>query len=231
MPAWRSNTLSLRHNMLIKPRTFSVGIRTGLKNGHFCPPRCNSLSRTVKAWKSCLELPWQYSIFELRHFIIFETSSTRGNDPPGKRPSFDRGHALAMSRQMIEANDSEKGKTPVMKTTRDFRIGDCLVQSRLNRIVVAGHVKQIEPKAMRVLLHLATNAGEVVSKRELIREVWRDVHVTEHVVTRSIFLLRRALGDTDPRKRIIETIPKAGYRLLESVRIVSRKPKKLRLYL
>jgi tetratricopeptide (TPR) repeat protein len=97
----------------------------------------------------------------------------------------------------------------------DLRIGDRTVHPSLNRIDGPSGPVQVEPKVMEVLVHLAGRRGEVVSKEELVREVWEGRFVSDDVVWRSIRELRRALGD-DARSATprIETIPKRGYRLL-----------------
>ena len=65
---------------------------------------------------------------------------------------------------------------------------------------------------MAVFVCLAEHAGQIVSKETLMKQVWRDVFVTEDVLTRAIFELRRALHD-QARKTLVQTIPKRGYRL------------------
>lgn len=80
----------------------------------------------------------------------------------------------------------------------------------------AGSV-QVEPKVMEVLVCLARRAGGVVTKDELVREVWEGRYVSDDVVWRSVRELRRALGDEARDSHFIETIPKRGYRLLAPV--------------
>lgn len=75
-------------------------------------------------------------------------------------------------------------------------------------------IVRLEPKVMGVLNHLAAHAGEVVSRDDLLDAVWPDVIVTENVLSRCVSELRRALGDDPRNPTLIETIPKAGYRLL-----------------
>lgn len=95
----------------------------------------------------------------------------------------------------------------------DFSLGVYRVHPSLNRIDGPVGSVQLEPKVMEVLTCLASRQGAVVSKEELVREVWEGRFVSDDVVWRSIGELRRALGD-DSRKALIETIPKRGYRLV-----------------
>lgn len=53
-----------------------------------------------------------------------------------------------------------------------FKLNQWLVQPALNRISGAGGENQIEPRVMRVLLVLADKPWEVVSREELLDQVW-----------------------------------------------------------
>jgi len=99
----------------------------------------------------------------------------------------------------------------------DFRIGAWLVQPRLNSISGEGKTAHVEPKMMQVLVHLAEHAGEVVPKESLIREIWADTFVTDDVLTRAVSGLRKALGDSARKPRVIQTVSKSGYRLIAPV--------------
>jgi Tol biopolymer transport system component/DNA-binding winged helix-turn-helix (wHTH) protein len=71
---------------------------------------------------------------------------------------------------------------------------------------------------MEVLVHLAVRKGGVVTREELFAEVWDGVRVTDHVLSRCISELRKALGDDSKTPSFVETIRKRGYRLLAEVR-------------
>ena len=75
-------------------------------------------------------------------------------------------------------------------------------------------VERIEPRMMQVLLVLARQAGEVVTREALEHEVWAGRVVSDDAITNTIAKLRRALGDDRHRPHFIETIPKRGYRLI-----------------
>jgi len=99
----------------------------------------------------------------------------------------------------------------------DFRIGTWLVQPNLNTVSHNGMTARLEPKVMGVLVRLASQPGEPVSKEVILKTVWPDTFVTEDVLTRSISELRRTFQDDAREPRIIETIPKRGYRLVAPV--------------
>jgi len=83
-----------------------------------------------------------------------------------------------------------------------------------------GEVIALTPKTMEVLLLLLRNAGELVGKDELMKEVWPDSFVEEGNLNQSIFRLRRALDDSRSKARYIETVVRRGYRFIGPVQMV-----------
>ncbi len=104
---------------------------------------------------------------------------------------------------------------------RDFRVGTWPVQPSLDAIARDGATIHLEPKVMEVLVCLAQYAGELLSKEKLLQTVWADTFVTDDVLTRSISELRRAFQDDAREPKVIQTIPKRGYRLLAPVTFVN----------
>jgi TolB-like protein/Tfp pilus assembly protein PilF len=70
---------------------------------------------------------------------------------------------------------------------------------------------------MEVLVCLASQPGEPVSKETILKTVWPETFVSDDVLTRSVSELRRVLEDDPRAPRFIETIPKRGYRLVAAV--------------
>ena len=99
----------------------------------------------------------------------------------------------------------------------DFSIGDWLIHPAVNTMERDGETVHLEPKVMQVLVVLASEAGEVVTREQLRTVVWPDVFVGEDVLVRAISEIRRAFSD-DPREpHTIQTVPKVGYRLIAFV--------------
>ena len=98
-----------------------------------------------------------------------------------------------------------------------LRIGAWRLDPISSEISHGGTKRHLEPRAADLLLCLAEQAGDVVSKSALLDRVWGDVHVTEGVLKRAVWELRRVLGDDARKPRWIETIPRHGYRLIAPV--------------
>lgn len=83
-------------------------------------------------------------------------------------------------------------------------------------MLVRNEPAQLSPKAFITLLLLIQNRDRVVTKREILSEVWPDTHVGEANLAQTIFVLRKALGE-DKNNRYIVTIPGVGYRFVALV--------------
>jgi DNA-binding winged helix-turn-helix (wHTH) protein len=99
----------------------------------------------------------------------------------------------------------------------DFRIDDWLIQPQINSVEKEGKTWHLEPKVMQVLVHLASHPNEVLSKDRLLEAVWHNTFVGDDVLVRCISEIRYVFGDDPKSSRIIQTIPKGGYRLIAPV--------------
>ena len=80
----------------------------------------------------------------------------------------------------------------------------------------SGELVNAPPKAIEILILLATNHGEIVSREELLENVWKDTFVEEGNINYTISLLRKTLGEQE----FIQTVPRRGYRFIPEVREV-----------
>lgn len=69
----------------------------------------------------------------------------------------------------------------------------------------------LSPKAFDILLYLVQRRGELVSKDELMKQVWPDSFVEENNLTVNMTLVRRALGEKRGENRFVVTVPGRGY--------------------
>src|SRR5262249_43883305 len=80
---------------------------------------------------------------------------------------------------------------------------------------------ELNSRYFDALLLLLQNPGMLLSKERFLQEVWRGIPVTDEVLTQCIKTLRRQLGDSATQPRLIETIPKHGYRFIAAVKCLS----------
>src|SRR5215469_11502545 len=87
-----------------------------------------------------------------------------------------------------------------------------------------GNPIPLQPKTFQVLLVLVRHNQEVVTKDDLMKTVWPDTFVEEANLSRNIFLLRKALGESPQDHRYVVTVPGRGYRFAEEVQFVPEQP-------
>lgn len=99
-----------------------------------------------------------------------------------------------------------------------FRVGEWLITPADNRISRDGRQRTLEPRLIDMLQYFAQHPDMVLSRDELIDNIWKRNIVTNHVVTQCISELRKYLKDGDPDSpEYIITVPKRGYKLTAPV--------------
>jgi two-component system, OmpR family, KDP operon response regulator KdpE len=97
-----------------------------------------------------------------------------------------------------------------------LRVGDLLVDERTRVATLAGEPLQLSRKEFDVLLIPAARAGEVVTRRELLAEVWRDAYgSSERTLDVHLSWLRRKLGETAAEPRYLVSVRGVGVRLVD----------------
>src|ERR1043166_287434 len=76
---------------------------------------------------------------------------------------------------------------------------------------------RLADKAFDTLSVLVKRHGHLVSKDELISQVWPDTAVEDNNLDKSISAIRRTLGDQSRKARFIETVRGRGYRFIADV--------------
>lgn len=109
-----------------------------------------------------------------------------------------------------------RSETTASNSTGFLLDGRWRIRPDINRIYDGEIEHQIPDKFMQVLMVLVDREG-VVSRQELFELVWPDTLVVDESLTRAISSLRKVLDDDPKNPRIIETIPKKGYRLVSTV--------------
>src|ERR1051326_7781565 len=92
------------------------------------------------------------------------------------------------------------------------------------RLLLSGNEPvSLTPKVIDTLIVLVENRDRVVSKDELMKVLWPDSFVEESNLSQNIFVLRKALGDSQER-RFILTVSVKGYRFVADVEEIASVP-------
>lgn len=92
--------------------------------------------------------------------------------------------------------------------------GELCISPELGLIESDDQSVRLGPVNMKVLLVLIDSAGKVVSRNSLFEQVWPNQLVSDDTLTRCISDLRGQLKSLSPQEKLIETVPKRGYRWL-----------------
>ena len=76
---------------------------------------------------------------------------------------------------------------------------------------------ELSARYLDALILLVREQGSLVTKERFLEEVWSGIPVTDEALTQCIKTLRRQLGDSAISPRLIETVPKHGYRFIAPV--------------
>src|SRR3984957_11769661 len=109
------------------------------------------------------------------------------------------------------------------KTGQLYRFGPFRVDPQKELLIREDEAVPIAPKAFQVLLVLMRHSRQVVSKDDLMKRIWPDTFVEEANLSRNIFLLRRALGESPQDHQYIVTVPGRGYRFTEEVELITER--------
>ncbi len=99
-----------------------------------------------------------------------------------------------------------------------YEFDSCVLDTSTQELVRDGVTVHAEPQVLAVLEYLAANRGRVVTKVELLDEVWGDRFVSESALTSRIKWARKVCGDSGREQRIVKTIHSRGYRFVAEVR-------------
>ncbi len=98
-----------------------------------------------------------------------------------------------------------------------YRFGDIELDTTLFELRRRGVPVPVEPQVFDVLTYLILHRDRVVTKEELLDNVWGDRFVSESALTTRIKTARRAVGDDGQSQHVVRTIHGRGYRFAATV--------------
>jgi DNA-binding winged helix-turn-helix (wHTH) protein len=109
-----------------------------------------------------------------------------------------------------------------MKTEGVFQFGKFQMDALARTLRREEASVTLNRRAFDVLLYLVQNPGKVVTRDELLKNVWPDTFVDENSLAQSISALRRALDEKPGDNSYVVTLPGRGYQFVAPVRVVSQ---------
>jgi DNA-binding winged helix-turn-helix (wHTH) protein/tetratricopeptide (TPR) repeat protein len=106
-----------------------------------------------------------------------------------------------------------------MKPNGIFQFGDFKVDSLSRTLRCQEEIITLNRRAFDVLLYLVQNPGRVLTRDELLKNIWSDTVVDENSLAQSISVLRRALDEKPGDNSYIVTLPGRGYQFVSAVKV------------
>jgi DNA-binding winged helix-turn-helix (wHTH) protein/Tol biopolymer transport system component len=107
------------------------------------------------------------------------------------------------------------------KTGRIFQFGKFQVDALARTLRREDAIVKLNSRAFDVLLYLVQNPGRVLTRDELLKNVWQDAFVDESSLPQTVSLLRRALEEKPGDHSYIVTVPGRGYQFASAVQVVA----------
>ncbi len=96
----------------------------------------------------------------------------------------------------------------------EFRFAEIVVDTERYEVRRAGEPVAVEPQVFDLLVYLIRHRQRVVTKAELLDNLWGDRFVSESALTSRIRALRRAVGDDGRSQHVVRTVHGRGYRFV-----------------
>lgn len=113
----------------------------------------------------------------------------------------------ARIRAVLRRTDPDRPSGPL-------HVGGLVVDARARTVLLDGRPLELSPKEFDLLEHLAERPGEVVTKRELLAEVWKQPYGgADKTVDVHLSWLRRKLGESADQPRYLHTVRGVGVKL------------------
>jgi len=107
-----------------------------------------------------------------------------------------------------------------MKTVEILQFGEFRIDVLARVVRREEEVLSLNRRAFDVLLYFARNSGRILTRDELLKNVWPDTFVDENSLAQSISVLRRALGEKPGDNSYIVTLPGRGYQFVSPVTVI-----------
>jgi predicted ATPase/DNA-binding winged helix-turn-helix (wHTH) protein len=114
-------------------------------------------------------------------------------------------------------------KTDETDAERDtsFEFGEYRVDLNSYELYTGDTLVAVEPQVFALLGYLIQNSNRLVTKDELLDELWGHRYVSESALSTQIKSLRKAVGDDGQRQAVIQTVRGRGYQFVAPLHAIT----------
>lgn len=104
----------------------------------------------------------------------------------------------------------------------NYQWGDHLLDTKLYRLLRSGERVDVEPQVFDLLVYLIENRDRVVTRDELLNNVWKGRIVSDNALNARLKEARKAVGDSGNKQAVVQTIHGRGYQFIAQVMEVGK---------
>ncbi|MBY4677753.1 winged helix-turn-helix domain-containing protein [Marinobacterium arenosum] len=105
-----------------------------------------------------------------------------------------------------------------------YQFADCLFDTERGLLIRNDQQLHVRPKVAQLMAYLIEHRDRVISKEELLTELWQHGEFRENSLTQSVREARRLLGDSAQQPNFIRNYPQRGYQWIAQVERQSVQP-------
>ena len=105
-----------------------------------------------------------------------------------------------------------------------YSFGNCTLDTQRYELRRSGTRIPLRRKVFQVLVYLLEQRDRVVSRDDVLAQVWPDQYVGEETLTSCVKAVRRAVGDSGRAQQVIQTVHGHGLRFIADVTVTDAPP-------
>ncbi len=95
-----------------------------------------------------------------------------------------------------------------------YSIGTYTINTEKQELLYADTPQKVEPLTFKILTYMLENPNRVITRDELLQNVWSSRYISDATLTTSISVARHAVGDNAKKQKCIQTVSGSGYRFI-----------------
>ncbi|MCG2625596.1 winged helix-turn-helix domain-containing protein [Bradyrhizobium sp. WYCCWR 13023] len=98
-----------------------------------------------------------------------------------------------------------------------YAFANCELDTDRRELRRDGRVIPVTPQVFDLLDYFLRNEDRVLTKEDLIKEIWKGRSISDAALTTRLNIARKAIGDSGHEQRLIKTLPRKGFRFVAAV--------------
>src|SRR5688572_28687367 len=120
--------------------------------------------------------------------------------------TFSRRGPVARAPPGLNVGAERKYRRYTAQTSLIYKFDEFVLDRGAFRLVRGQDAVHLKPRVLELLVYLVERQGRLITKQEILGELWRDRFVSDGVLSSSIYEARIALGDVGGEEHFIQTV-------------------------